>query len=113
MSPHEARIVHDAQQIALGRADVRDHGVRTGGLKRIRHLAGQSAHRRAGEADAGAVERVVQALRHAVDRAELARTLEPGRVATEADDLGARDLLTRREADRAADQPDAEDGDLH
>ena len=49
----------------------------------------------------------------AVDRAALDRGAQALGVAAEAHDLGALDVLLRRQADRAADQPHAEDGYAH
>ena len=60
-----------------------------------------------------ALDRVLDGCRGAVDRAALPGQLEPLGVPSEAHHLGVRDVLLRGKADRAADQPDAEDADLH
>ena len=71
----------------------------------------QRAHRRAGEADVRAVERLLERAGGDVDRAQLAGPLQAPRVAPEPDHLDA--PLTGGQADRSADQPDAEDRDSH
>ena len=48
-----------------------------------------------------------------MDGAALDRRAQPLGVTAEAHDLGVLDVLSRRQADRAADQPHAEDGYAH
>ena len=48
-----------------------------------------------------------------VDGAALDGRAQPLGVTAEAHDLGILDVLSRRQADRAADQPHAEDGYAH
>ncbi len=109
----EARVVDGAQQLALGRAHVGHERVRPGGIKRGAHLFGQRAHGRAGEAEIRAREGLLERPGRVADRSQLEGPPQPGRIAAEAHDLGVLDVLPGGEADRAADQPDAEDCDPH
>jgi hypothetical protein len=113
MAADEARVVDLVEQLLLGGADVRDHAVLPRAGERLLHQARERAHRRAGEADRGAVERLGDGPRGAVDRAELERGLQPVRAAPPAHHLGARDARAGRQPDRAADQADPEDRDPH
>ena len=74
--------------------------------------SGERAHGPACEAGRGAVEGSSSESAAAVDRAQLARSRQPLRAAPEADHLRILDLLAGRQADRAADQANAEDGEL-
>src|SRR5439155_21363124 len=93
--------------------DVRDHAIRGRGGEGLGKLVRQRAHGRTGEACRGALERPPERLRHPVDRPELDRPLQALAVAPEPDHLHLLELLPRGKADRAADQPDAENGDPH
>ena len=109
----EARVVHGRQQLLLGGAHVADQAARSGGVQRLAHQPLERAHRRAGEAELGALDRRGDRVRGAVDGAQLDGAAQPVRVAPEADDLGVRDVLMGGEPDRPADQANAEDGDSH
>ena len=110
----EARVRHAAHEVPLRRAHVRDERVLARRVERRPHQR-RAARRRARRrsTSCGALDGILDRGRGAVDRAALARELEPLGIAAEADHLGVRDVLLRGQADRAADQPDAEDGDLH
>ncbi len=113
VTAHEAGVVDLGQQRGLGGAHVGDHAVLGRRLERGAHLAGQGAHRRTGEAGLGAVESLLERPRGHVDGPQLASQGQPIGAASESHHLGAGHVPAGREADRAADQPDAEDGDPH
>ena len=111
VTAHEPLVVERLDQPALGRADVGDQAVGARGCQGRAHLVGQRPHRGAAEARLGALECLLQGPRGDVDRAALAGVVEPLTAAAETDDLDVLDVLARRQADRAADQPDTEDGE--
>ena len=73
---------------------------------------GQRPDRRRAEDHLGAVDRLGHRLASGADRAQLLGSRQQLGVRVEARDLGV-ELAAGRQPDRAADQPDAEDGDLH
>ena len=97
---------------ALGRADVGDHGGLAAAGERLGDQLGQRPDRRGAEDDGGIGDRLGDRARGAIERTQLERPLERRRVAIEADHLGVQPP-PRGEPDRAADQADAEDRDLH
>jgi hypothetical protein len=111
MTADEAGVVDHPQELLLRRADVGDDAAGRPGGERVADELRERADRGASEAELGAFQGLVQRARRVVDRAQLAGALEPGPIPPEPDDLGAFDMLPRREADRPADQPDAEYGD--
>ena len=78
-----------------------------------RTWSGQGAHRRAGKACVRALEGLLERAGGHVDGAELAGPGQPLWAAPEAHHLGAGHVPAGRKADRASDQPDAEDRDPH
>ena len=82
------------------------------GLQRLAGQLGQAADRRGAEDELGALAGLGDAVGAAVDRADPARRCEGRRVGVIAADLGLQ-APPSRQPDRAADQADAEDGDLH
>jgi hypothetical protein len=109
----EARVVDRRQQRLLGRTDVADHTARPCGRERLAHQPLERPHRRAREAELRALDSRGHRVGGAVDRAELDRPAQAIRIAAEANDLRALDVLMGGEPDRPADQADAEDGDPH
>ena len=100
------------EQAPLGRADVGDDRVGAGGGDGPTEEPWQSRDRRGAEDRLRPLDGVVDRFGDPVERAQLERLGEGRRVLVEPDDLSAESLLGG-EADRAADQPDAEDGDPH
>ena len=113
VAAHEALVVDRLDDAALDRADVGDHAVGPGRRQGGLDLGRQRADRGAAEAGLGAVERLVERAGRRVDRAQLRGAGEPLGRAAEAGHLRAVHVLAGREPDRAADQADAEDRDLH
>jgi hypothetical protein len=109
----ETPVVRRRDDPALDRADVGDRAVVAGRRERRGDLGVERAHGGAAEADRRAGERLLDRPGDAVDRAQLAGALQLRGTAAEADDLDIPDALPGRQPDRAADQPDAEDGDPH
>jgi hypothetical protein len=95
----------------LRRADIRHRAAVRGGLERARHQLGQPGDRPADDGDLGAGDRGIERILDAGGRS----ALEPGRsrvrVGIERDHLVA--AGGGGEADRAADQAEADDGDAH
>ncbi len=112
MAADEALVGGSAGEGALGRADVRDHAVGSRGLQSRGHRVGQGADGSGDEHDLGACDGRVQADGPGVDRAELQGAREDVLVGVVSAHLGVR-APPRRQADRAADQPDAKDRHPH
>ena len=98
--------------VALGRADVGDDRVGTAGVERRRGQLGQSADGRRAEDHVGALAGLSRRVSGHVEDAQLERPLQRRRVGVEPDNL-APQAPPRGQSDRAPDQADAEDGDLH
>jgi hypothetical protein len=109
----EALVVAEGgDQVSLGRADVGDDGLGTGGLERRAAELGQRGDRRRADDDLRPRAGCGDALGPAVDRADLDGPLERRRLRVITDDLGPR-ALPGGESDRAPDQADAEDREGH
>ena len=97
----------------LRRADVGDDAVVRGSRERALDELGQRADRPAGEADLGALERLLRCP-WCRDRSRRARARgRAAPAAAEADDVRVVEPLLGGKPDRASDQPDSEDGDAH
>ena len=99
-------------EVALGRADVGDDRLGAGGLECRSSERLQSRHRRRAEHRVGLGARRRDTLGAAIEGAELDRALERRRIGVEPDHLDA-GTLPSGEPDRAPDQADAKDGELH
>ena len=110
----EALVVAEpSDQLALGRAGVGDDRFGTAGGERGLHLLRERRHRRSAEDDLSALARLRERIGDAVDRPQLERAIEVRASPPPADDLCPLQPLLRGQPDRASDQADAEDRDLH
>jgi hypothetical protein len=91
---------------SFGGADVGDHGLGTGRLQRLVHDGRERADGCAGEDGVGAFDGLGHRAGDAVDGATLERGGEHLGIGIEAGDLSG--AAARGEADRAADQPNAQ-----
>jgi hypothetical protein len=113
MAADEAGVGRPAHEVLLRRAHVGHERVVAGGVERRPHELRERAHGRAGEAQLSTLDCLLERGRGAVDRAALEREPKPLGIAAEAHHLGVLDVLLRGKADRSADQPHAEDCELH
>jgi hypothetical protein len=110
MPADEALVVDRTKELLLRRADVGHGAVGPSGVESRLHEARQGADRSAGEAELAALERIGNGGRDPIDRPQLAPPLEAVGISTEAHDVRVGHILVGGEADRAANQPDAQDG---
>ena len=99
MPADEARVVDRGEQVALGGTDVTHGAARSGGRQGAAQLLGQGSHRRAGEAQVGAVERFLQGVGGVVDGAALERQPQVVGVAPATHHLRALDVLAGGQTD--------------
>ena len=98
--------------VTLHRADVRDCAIVANGIERLGREPRQGGDRSGAEDQLGALDGRGDAVVPGVDRPELRRPIEQLFVGIEPSHLGG-EPGAGGEPDRPADQPDAEDGDLH
>ena len=113
MAAHEARVGRARHEVLLRRAHVGDERVRPRGVKRRAHQLGQHADRRAGEAELGPLDGLGDRGRGALmaPRSTAVRSRSGSR--PNPTTSASSTCSSRRQADRAADQPHAEDGYPH
>ena len=109
----EARVIASADDGALGRADVGDRAVRRRAGQRLVDRAAERRRRARRRTRARRRQRPRRAADAECSIAPRASAASPTRaIGVEADDLRVQ-ARARRQPDRAADQPDADDGDPH
>ena len=112
MSAHEALVLAGVFDDALGRADIGHDAVRRSCVESLAHGLGERPDGCRREHDPGAGHGLGQVGGLCVDCAQLERARADGRVRVIAANLGVC-APARGQADRASDQPDAEDRDPH
>ena len=112
MAADEARVVDRADHRALDRADVGHHAVRPGGGERLADRRRQHLDRSGHEREVRVRDRRLHGVAGLEHRAAGDRRLARSRRRVVAAHVRP-EALAGGQADRAADQPDTDDGDLH